>query len=97
MPAIRLILFMPNHCAVVTNVCERPRNADEIQTCAETAAPLLATSGATVLAAYCPQDVLEGAAPEGVVIVTIPTMEDARAFCDGAEYQAAVRLSKRLL
>lgn len=53
--------------------------------------PLLGITQATVLAAYGPQDVLEGASPEGVVIVRFPTMQAARAFYDGAEYQAAVR------
>ena len=46
---------------------ERTRNAGELQTYAEMVAPLLGVTDATVLAAYGPQDVLEGASPEGVV------------------------------
>ncbi|WP_027685610.1 DUF1330 domain-containing protein [Rhizobium leguminosarum] len=70
---------------------EKTRDPAEMLNYAALAAPLLAKSQATVLAAYGPQDVLEGAAPEGVVVVTFPTMEAARAFYDGAEYRAAVR------
>jgi uncharacterized protein (DUF1330 family) len=44
-----------------------------------------------VLAAYGPQQVLEGAAPEGVVIVEFPTTAAARAWYDGPSYQAAVQ------
>jgi uncharacterized protein (DUF1330 family) len=40
-----------------------------------------------ILAAYGPQQVLEGDAPEGVVIVEFPTTEAARAWYDGPEYQ----------
>jgi uncharacterized protein (DUF1330 family) len=53
--------------------------------------PLLRVSVATVLAANGPQDVLEGAAPEGVVMVGFPTMEAARAFYDSPKYQAVVK------
>ena len=70
---------------------ERTRNAGELQTYAEMVTPILGGIDAKVLAAYGPQDVLEGASPEGVVIVRFPTMQAARAFYDGAEYQAAVR------
>ncbi|WP_027664410.1 DUF1330 domain-containing protein [Rhizobium leguminosarum] len=70
---------------------ERSRNAAELQTYAELVTPLLGESGATVLAAYGPLDALEGAAPEGVVMASFPTMEAARAFYDSPEYQAAVK------
>jgi uncharacterized protein (DUF1330 family) len=40
-----------------------------------------------VLAAYGPQQVLEGEAPEGVVIVEFPTAVAARAWYDSAAYQ----------
>ncbi|WP_320202033.1 DUF1330 domain-containing protein (plasmid) [Agrobacterium sp. rho-13.3] len=70
---------------------ERSRNPSEMQSYAELAAPLLGTSGATVLAAYGSLDVLEGAAPEGAVMLSFPTTGDARAFYDSPEYQAAVR------
>jgi uncharacterized protein (DUF1330 family) len=44
-----------------------------------------------VLAAYGPQQVLEGSAPEGVVIVEFPDTPSARAWYDGPEYQAVVQ------
>lgn len=53
--------------------------------------PLLGESGGTVLAVHGPRDVLEGAAPEGVVMVSFPTMEAARAFYYSPGYQAAVK------
>ena len=67
------------------------RNAGELQTYAEKVTPLLGITDATVLAAYGAQDVLEGASPEGVVMVKFPTMMAARTFYDSPEYQAAVR------
>jgi uncharacterized protein (DUF1330 family) len=44
-----------------------------------------------VLAAYGPQQVLEGAAPEGVVIVEFPTTAAARAWYDSPAYQAVAQ------
>jgi uncharacterized protein (DUF1330 family) len=40
-----------------------------------------------ILAAYGPQQVLEGEAPEGVVIVEFPSTESARAWYDSPAYQ----------
>jgi uncharacterized protein (DUF1330 family) len=40
-----------------------------------------------ILAAYGPQQVLEGDAPEGVVIVEFPSTAAARAWYDGPAYQ----------
>src|SRR5437868_4255492 len=40
-----------------------------------------------ILAAYGPQQVLEGDAPEGVVIVEFPSTETARAWYDSPAYQ----------
>ncbi|MFC5343425.1 DUF1330 domain-containing protein (plasmid) [Brevundimonas staleyi] len=44
-----------------------------------------------VLAAYGRHDVLEGAAPEGVVIAEFPTMEEAKAWYESPAYQDAAR------
>lgn len=44
-----------------------------------------------ILAAYGPQQVLEGDAPEGVVIVEFPSTAEARAWYDSAEYQEAAQ------
>lgn len=70
---------------------ERTRDAVELQTYTEMLRPLLAETGGIVLAAHGPQDVLEGAAPEGVVLVSFPTMEAARTFYDSNGYQAAAK------
>jgi uncharacterized protein (DUF1330 family) len=40
-----------------------------------------------ILAAYGPQQVLEGDAPEGVVIIEFPTTADARGWYDSPAYQ----------
>jgi uncharacterized protein (DUF1330 family) len=44
-----------------------------------------------ILAAYGPQQALEGAAPEGVVIVEFPTTAAARAWYDSPPYQAVAQ------
>ena len=44
-----------------------------------------------LLAAYGPQQVLEGPAPEGVVIMEFPTTTAAREWYDGPAYQAIVQ------
>lgn len=44
-----------------------------------------------VLAAYGPQQVLEGDAPEGVVVVEFPSTEAARSWYDSPEYQEAAK------
>lgn len=42
-----------------------------------------------VLAAYGAQEALEGAAPEGVVILEFPTMAAAKAWYESPAYRAA--------
>jgi len=44
-----------------------------------------------ILAAYGPQQVLEGSAPEGVVIVEFPDTESARKWYDSPEYQSVAQ------
>ena len=44
-----------------------------------------------VLAAYGPQETLEGEGPEGVVIVEFPSKEAAHAWYHGPEYQAVAQ------
>lgn len=44
-----------------------------------------------ILAAYGPQQVLEGDAPEGVVVVEFPSTAAARAWYDGPAYQAVAQ------
>lgn len=43
----------------------------------------------TVLAAYGKMEVLEGDAPEGIVLLQFPNMEAAKAWYDSPAYQAA--------
>ena len=70
---------------------ERTRDADELAAYAELVTPLIAGSGATILAAYGALDALKGSAPEGLVVARFDTMAAARAFYDSPEYQAAVK------
>ena len=44
----------------------------------------------TPLVVYGAIDALEGAAPDGVVVLQFPTVEDARAWYHSPEYQAAL-------
>jgi uncharacterized protein (DUF1330 family) len=44
-----------------------------------------------LLAAYGPQQVLEGPAPEGVVMVEFPNTTAAREWYDGPAYQAIMQ------
>jgi uncharacterized protein (DUF1330 family) len=44
-----------------------------------------------ILAAYGPQQALEGSAPEGVVIAEFPDTSSARAWYDSPAYQTVVQ------
>ena len=46
--------------------------------------------GLKPLAVYGAQEVVEGKAADGVVLLQFPTMADARAWYDSPEYQAAI-------
>ena len=46
---------------------------------------------AKILAAYGPQQVLEGPAPEGVVVLEFPTATAARTWYDSPAYQAVAK------
>jgi uncharacterized protein (DUF1330 family) len=70
---------------------EHTRNRDEMQNYADMVTPILGSIDATVLAAYGPQQILEGPAHEGVVIVKFSSLEAGRAFYDSPAYQAAVQ------
>jgi uncharacterized protein (DUF1330 family) len=47
------------------------------------------------LSIYGAIEALEGQAPDGIVMLEFPTAEDARAWYDSPEYQAAAVLRKR--
>ncbi len=70
---------------------ERSRNAAELQTYAELVTPLLGSRALPCLPPTAIWMLLRGAAPEGVVMASFPTMEAARAFYDSPEYQVAVK------
>lgn len=48
--------------------------------------------GITPLVAYGHSEALEGAAPDGVVVLQFPTIEDARAWYESPAYQEALAL-----
>lgn len=47
--------------------------------------------GLKPLAVYGATQAVEGAAPDGVVLLEFPTAEDARAWYESPEYQAAIK------
>lgn len=64
-------------------------NQSELDAYTPKAEASLAGHDATVLAAYGRQEVLEGPAVEGVVIVEFPSMEAAKAWYDSPKYREA--------
>jgi uncharacterized protein (DUF1330 family) len=52
--------------------------------------PTFLTYGIKPLAVYGKTDTLEGAAPDGAVILEFPSAQQARAWYDSPEYQAAL-------
>ncbi|WP_408871964.1 DUF1330 domain-containing protein [Gluconacetobacter tumulicola] len=63
----------------------------ELDAYSQTVAPTFEGHPLKVLAAYGAQEVLEGTAPEGVVILEFPTVEAARAWYDSPAYQTVVQ------
>ena len=51
----------------------------------------------TPLIAYGATEALEGDAPDGVVLVQFPTVEDAKAWYNSPNYQAAIPHRKKAL
>lgn len=70
---------------------ESTQDQGELDTYQQHVAATLAGHPVKVLAAYGPQQVLEGDAPEGVVIVEFPTTDAARAWYDSPAYQAVAQ------
>jgi uncharacterized protein (DUF1330 family) len=68
---------------------ERMREADAMETYTKLAGPSLDGHPVKVLAAYGPQQVVEGAEAEGVVLVEFPTVDAAKAWYDGPAYREA--------
>lgn len=68
---------------------ESTQDESELNAYAPKAGASLAGHDAKVLAAYGAQEVLEGPAVEGVVIVQFPSMEAAKAWYDSPAYREA--------
>ena len=68
---------------------ERTRDRSELDVYTPKAAASMAGHRMKVLAAYGPQERLEGPEMEGVVIVEFPSMEEARAWYDSPAYREA--------
>jgi uncharacterized protein (DUF1330 family) len=51
--------------------------------------------GIKPLAVYGATEAFEGEAPDGIVLLEFPSTQDARAWYDSPEYQAAVALRKQ--
>jgi uncharacterized protein (DUF1330 family) len=61
----------------------------------ENAATFQENTGILPLVAYGKVEALEGAAPDGVVVLRFPSVEQARAWYDSPEYQAALPFRKQ--
>ncbi|EML1600878.1 MULTISPECIES: DUF1330 domain-containing protein [Burkholderia] len=70
---------------------ESTQDQHELDIYASKVGATLAGHPVKVLAAYGPQEILEGEGPEGVVIVEFPSKEAAHAWYRGPEYQAVVQ------
>jgi uncharacterized protein (DUF1330 family) len=68
---------------------ERTKDPSEMEVYTAKAGPSLAGHAATVHAAYGRQEVLEGPPVEGVVIVSFPTFEEAKAWYESPAYREA--------
>lgn len=68
---------------------EATKDPAEMDTYTKLAGPTLDGHPVKVLAAYGPQEVLEGPPVEGVVMVEFPSIEAARAWYDGPGYRTA--------
>jgi uncharacterized protein (DUF1330 family) len=66
---------------------ERTRDASELKTYSEKVGATLAGHPVQVLALYGPQEVLEGADLEGVVVLEFPSLAAAKAWYDSPAYR----------
>jgi uncharacterized protein (DUF1330 family) len=91
----RIARFRPNlvanpeeHVAAyAVFVRESTRNASELAAYSQKVGRTLAGHPVKVLAAYGPQEVLEGAKVEGVVILEFPSLAEAKAWYDSPAYR----------
>ena len=66
---------------------ERTRDQAELDTYSQKVSASLTGHAVTTRAFYGHQEVLEGAAVEGVVILEFPTFDEAKAWCDSPAYR----------
>lgn len=69
---------------------EETLDQTELDTYAASVAPVLEKFTPEVLAAYGAQEVVEGPATEGVVLLRFPSFEDATRWYHSSEYQGIV-------
>ncbi len=70
---------------------EKTRDPAQLSQYMENVSPTLVGHPIKLLAVYGRQEVLEGAAVEGVVIVEFPTFEEAKAWYDSPGYREVRR------
>ena len=70
---------------------ERTRDQAELDTYSQKVSASLTGHAVTTRAFYGHQEVLEGAAVEGVVIIEFPTFDEAKAWYDSPAYYRKVR------
>jgi uncharacterized protein (DUF1330 family) len=77
--------------AYVIFIRERTVDQSELDAYAKATKPILEGLPIKFLAANGRQEVLEGPAPEGVVIAEFPSLEDAKRWYESPEYQKAAK------
>lgn len=73
--------------AYVVFIKEKTLDQQELDTYAQKMSPLMAQLPVSVLSAYGRIEVFEGASPEGVVLVSFPTFEQATTWYRSEAYQ----------
>lgn len=76
--------------AYVIFIREKTHDQTELDIYSEKAAAVLAPLPVTLLSAYGRTEVFEGKAPEGIVLASFPTFEQATAWYHSDAYQAIV-------
>lgn len=75
--------------AYVVFIRDRVRDPEEMAAYSKLSGPSLAGHSVKVLAAHGPNETLEGAAAEGVVLLEFPTFAEAKAWYDSRAYAEA--------
>ncbi|HEX7753166.1 MAG TPA: DUF1330 domain-containing protein [Novosphingobium sp.] len=78
-----------------TPVCDEAAIAEYSRRNYANAAAAAESTGVRPLVVYGAVDALEGKAPDGVVVLRFPTVEQARAWYESPEYQEAIPFRKQ--